>query len=85
MVLQIVDLVVVGLLYMAYPTGCGYQSTFPAEAKALPHNDGANDSGQSDIVHTCPQTFPDHLSSLVPLAKPARCLQQQPSDTNQEH
>ena len=57
MVLQIVVLVVVGLLYMAYLNSCRYQFTFPAEAKAPPHTDGANDSGQSDMVHTCPQTL----------------------------
>ncbi len=38
-------LVMVGLLYMAYPDGCRHDIYIPAEAKALPHE------GSSTLVH----------------------------------
>ncbi len=31
-----IDLVVIGLLYMTYPDGCQHELFIPAEAKALP-------------------------------------------------
>ena len=35
--LHCIDLVVIGLLYMAYPNGYQHTMFIPAKAKALPH------------------------------------------------
>jgi len=46
------DLVVIGLLYMAYPDGCRHKIFIPAEAKALPRE------GASALV--CELHIPEH-------------------------
>ena len=43
-----IDLVMIGLLYMAYPNGCQHTIFIPAEAKAVPHQ------GASLLVYCIP-------------------------------
>ena len=43
-----IDLVMIGLLYMAYPNGCQHTIFIPAEAKAVPYQ------GASLLVYCIP-------------------------------
>ena len=69
MVLQIFDLVVIGLLYMAYPDGCRPRFTFPAEAKAPPRPFGVANAPEQSML-----SRPVHKPSLT--VPPQLCISQ---------
>ncbi len=58
--LHFIDLVMIGLLYMAYPDGCQHTIFIPAEAKALPHE------GASALVCCIPSLVSNQRLPHVP-------------------